>query len=108
MSTLQHDQAPLDAEIASELIACLPEAWSQAQLVVERVSEGGRSGHRMGIRSPQPAKTQVRPSAELQLAVRKLDLLFQRHGHPWESVQYAVTLHESGNWKFEADFSYPD
>jgi hypothetical protein len=48
----------------------------------------------------------VMPSSELTLGLRRLDLLFERHGHPWSKVHYTVSQTDDENWGFKAEYQY--
>lgn len=107
MATLQEDQGPIDLEIAEAIVESVPAAWRSAVLVAERTAEaGGAEGHRITIRNPDGRADVVVPTAEVMLAVRKLALVFARHGHPWSKATYALSQSDDGDWDFVARFEY--
>jgi hypothetical protein len=108
MATLQEDQTPIDLDIVHALVESVPSDWRSAVLEAERVVEAdGGTSHRLTIRNLQRLPEVVVPSAELMLGIRQLDLVFQKHEHPWSKVRYTITRAEDDGWDFVAQFEYP-
>ena len=107
MASLQEEQGPIDLEVAGAIVACVPESWRSAELSAERVTEpGGGERHQLTIRNPDGRTEVVVPTAEVMLAVRKLALVFARHGHPWSKAMYLLSQDDGGDWDFVARFAY--
>lgn len=105
---LAEEQKPIDLEIVRALIRATPNSWRMVQLDVEReVRADGSQAHQIAIQSPEGHGDVVMPSSELMLSLRKLDLLFERYGHPWSKVHYSVSQTDGDDWSFQAKYEYP-
>ncbi len=100
-------QAPIDRALADSLIAATPESWNSAVMTVERFVNGGIERFSIEITSPEGKRDVISPTKEIIEGVKKLSDLFVGHGRPWQRVLYSVSLKETGEWKFQVDFSYP-
>jgi len=93
--------------VGGALIEATPERWTEATLRVEvRTSaEGTTITH--SVKSEQHPRDIVLGTDELFEATRELQLLSDRAGEPWAAFVMRVRQ-ESGDWKFDINFEYPD
>ncbi len=103
-------QTPLHTSIADELIAITPERWSKIKLVLVRKPVPTESnlddeGVSHVISSLEGHSEVVWPSVKLFERTHELDLLFQRHGARWRTVEYVVTT-EDDSWSWDVAFTY--
>jgi hypothetical protein len=107
MATLQEDQTPVDREIVLALIDCAPPRWSTIELDAEQVpAGGGEVKYLIKLHSPEQHGDVAIANDALLLAIRKLALIFAKHGHPWKRIKYSATRDADGAWDFQAEYIY--
>ena len=107
MATLQEDQTPADREIVLALIDCAPPGWSTIVLDAEQPpAEAGEQKYLVKLHSPDQHGDVAISSDALLAAIRKLALVFARHGSPWKRIKYSATRDADGAWDFQAEYLY--
>jgi hypothetical protein len=103
-----HDgMTPILHRLASALIEAIPEEWSEVTLRTEVNRAGANTRITHSITSEEHPGVPVLGSEELFLATRELQLLCDETGQPWSAL--VVRLEEvEGQWRFNANFEYPD
>lgn len=99
-------QAPLDAAVASALIAATPELWKSASLVADREQNGSQERMTIVITSPDGQPEPVSPTEEIYSSLYALADLFHERGTIWRSASYSVSHEENGDWKYSVQFAY--
>jgi hypothetical protein len=106
MAAFTDQQAPIDRNIVSALIAATPESWDAAEMVVEREQEGEVENLTIEITSPEGRREIVEPTEDIYEYLYALSDLFREHGRVWKKLKYSIELNEEGNWKYHIDFGY--
>ena len=90
--SLQDLEAPIEAEIAAELVALTPETWNRILLrVVCSESESGE-GRAHEISAPDGQTEPVAPSEQLFGGTFRLRELFGRFGRRWREMDLEVEV----------------
>lgn len=105
--TLQEEQQPIDSGIVKALIQSIPKFWNEAILEATcQADESGGEKLTILIASPEGYKHYVEITSSLTGELRKLSLLFARHGKPWSKVTYRIVNAGMQGWRFRGDFIY--
>lgn len=106
MTSLQEQQAPIDAAIVNAMIESTPETWQEIVLTLVRSEASNSIGDFTHELSSPEGFPPVGPVGSLLEATYKLDELFQLTSKLRLAKAVYVAKAVGNNWSYHADFQY--